>query len=80
MANLAQVYLTKEHYLSHIVDIRFNDSDVMHSICVFQELDGTWSYFQASEWDVGYVKVNARNIDELIKEQFRNIKEYKIVT
>ena len=79
VARLAMMDLTREGYKTHIVDVKTQNGKDWHSICVFQELDGTWSYFSATKEYIGYIDAHARNIQDLVKTQFRNVVDLKVV-
>ena len=78
VARLAFFELSKEGYNAHVIDLKVGNSG-WHSICAFQELDGTWSYFQANYDQMGYFKVHASSIEAMLKDQFINPTDVKVV-
>lgn len=79
VARLAYYFLFKEGYTTRILNLKFKNQAVYHSICVFQELDGTWSMVQINSINKGYSPIKASSIEELVKKEFQDHVESVII-
>lgn len=80
VARLAQQILSKAGYETKMINIKVGSMTGWHSICIFKELDGTWSLFQAGGRNfMGYTKGNASNIQQLLNNSFVNVMDYQII-
>ncbi len=79
VARLAAMYLQREGYNAHIVDIKTKNGKNWHSICAFEELNGTWSIISADKTRIGYTSSRAKNLQELVDLQFNDVAEMKVI-
>ena len=79
VARLAFFTLIREGYNAHMVNIKTTNSKDWHTICVFQELDGGWSYFQATSEGMGFYPTSAPSVEMLVKSQFNNVEDIKVI-
>lgn len=79
IAGLAMMVLSTNGYKAHIINIKIANHQDWHSICIFKEPDGRWSYFQASDKFMGYFPVGAIDVQDLVLTNFNNVVDVKFI-
>ena len=70
--------MTKVGYTAKLVNIKIGEAKNWHTICVFRELDGSWSLVQAGgNGFMGYFKGNVQTIPQLLNNVFFDVSDYE---
>jgi hypothetical protein len=80
IARYAYKVLWKAGYTAVLINLKLARSDTWHTVCVFKELDGRWSLFQAAGYGhMGYFPGHSDDLKTLLKDQFLDIVDFRII-